>query len=106
MNVALKTCFEDPSLQVMNFLNEGVLRYPCAVSFAPGRPAERHFEFGGSLRQVPRYVEHRTAETGWTPPAVWNDLGQYNKTNGIINGLIARQLELDEGIKADPASIV
>jgi (S)-3,5-dihydroxyphenylglycine transaminase len=106
MDVALKTCFEDPSLEVMNFLNEVVLRYPQAVSFAPGRPAERHFDVEGSLRQVPRYVEHRTAETGWTPPAVWNDLGQYNKTNGIINGLVARQLELDEGIKADPASIV
>lgn len=106
MNVELKTCFGDPSLEVMNFLNEVVLRYPQAVSFAPGRPAERHFDVEGSLRQVPHYVEHRTAETGWTPPAVWNDLGQYNKTNGIINGLIARQLELDEGIRTDPASIV
>jgi (S)-3,5-dihydroxyphenylglycine transaminase len=106
MNVELKTCFGDPSLEVMNFLNEVVLRYPQAVSFAPGRPAERHFDVEGSLRQVPHYVEHRRAETGWTPPAVWNDLGQYNKTNGIINGLIARQLELDEGIRTDPASIV
>jgi (S)-3,5-dihydroxyphenylglycine transaminase len=106
MNVELKTCFGDPSLEVMNFLNEVVLRYPQAVSFAPGRPAERHFDVEGSLRQVPCYVEHRRAETGWTPPAVWNDLGQYNKTNGIINGLIARQLELDEGIRTDPASIV
>jgi (S)-3,5-dihydroxyphenylglycine transaminase len=106
MDVALKTCFGDPSLEVMNFLNEVVLRYPQAVSFAPGRPAELHFDVEGSLRQVPHYVEHRTAETGWTPSAVWNDLGQYNKTNGIINGLIARQLELDEGIRTDPASIV
>ncbi|MES1245448.1 MAG: PLP-dependent aminotransferase family protein [Acidobacteriota bacterium] len=106
MDVALKTCFEDPSLEVMNFLNEVVLRYPRAISFAPGRPAERHFDVEGSLRQVPHYVEHRTAETGWTPSAVWNDLGQYNKTNGIINGLIARQLELDEGIRTDAASIV
>ncbi len=106
MDVALKACFGDPSLEVMNFLNEVVLRYPQAVSFAPGRPAERHFDVEGSLAQVPRYVEHRTAETGWAPAAVWNDLGQYNKTNGIINGLIARQLALDEGIKVDPASIV
>lgn len=106
MDVSLKTCFADPSLEVMNFLNEVVLRYPQAVSFAPGRPAERHFDVEGSLRQVPHYVEHRTAETGWTPSAVWNDLGQYNKTNGIINGLIARQLELDEGIRTEPASIV
>jgi (S)-3,5-dihydroxyphenylglycine transaminase len=37
---------------------------------------------------------------------VWNDLGQYNKTNGIINGLVARQLELDEGIRVRPESIM
>jgi (S)-3,5-dihydroxyphenylglycine transaminase len=106
MDVALKACFGDPALEVMNFLNEVVLRYPRAVSFAPGRPAERHFDIERSLAQVPRYVEHRAAETGWTAPAVWNDLGQYNKTNGIINALIARQLELDEGIRARPESIV
>lgn len=106
MDVALKTCFGDPSLEVMNFLNEVVLRYPKAVSFAPGRPAERHFDVERSLAQVPRYVEHRAEETGWSQAAVWNDLGQYNKTNGIINALIARELELDEGIRARPESIV
>ncbi len=106
MDLTLKSCFGEPLLEVMNFLNEVVLRYPQAVSFAPGRPAEQHFDVEGSLARVPRYVEHRAAETGWPPPAVWNDLGQYNKTNGIINGLIARQLEMDEGVRVDPAAIV
>ncbi|HYN20215.1 MAG TPA: PLP-dependent aminotransferase family protein [Thermoanaerobaculia bacterium] len=106
MDVALRGCFDDPALEVMNFLNEVVLRYPQAISFAPGRPAERHFDVQGSLEQVPRFVEHRAAESGWPPAAVWNDLGQYNRTNGIINALIARQLELDEGIRVQPESII
>jgi (S)-3,5-dihydroxyphenylglycine transaminase len=55
---------------------------------------------------VAPYVAHRAVELGWSEGAVWNDLGQYNRTNGIINGLIARQLELDEGIHTDPESIV
>lgn len=106
MDVRLKSCFRDPLLEVMNFLNEVVLRYPGAVSFAPGRPAERHFDVERSLGLAPLFVEHRAASTGWAPRAVWNDLGQYNKTNGIINDLIARQLELDEGLRVRPESIV
>jgi (S)-3,5-dihydroxyphenylglycine transaminase len=106
MDLELKSCFGDPLLEVMNFLNEVVHRYPQAISFAPGRPAERHFDVERSLAQAPLFVAHRTAETGWPPLAVWNDLGQYNKTNGIINALVARQLELDEGIRAAPQSIM
>ena len=106
MDLELKSCFGDPLLEVMNFLNEVVHRYPQSVSFAPGRPAERHFDVERSLAQAPLFVAHRAAETGWSPRAVWNDLGQYNKTNGIINELVARQLELDEGIRVAPASIM
>jgi (S)-3,5-dihydroxyphenylglycine transaminase len=106
MDIDLKSCFGDPLLEVMNFLNEVVLRYPQAISFAPGRPAERHFDVERSLAQTPAFVAHRAAATGWPPLAVWNDLGQYNKTNGIINDLVARQLELDEGIRVRPESIM
>jgi (S)-3,5-dihydroxyphenylglycine transaminase len=106
MDIRLKSCFRDPLLEVMNFLNEVVLRYPRAVSFAPGRPSERHFDVERSLALAPRFVEHRAAATGWSQRAVWNDLGQYNKTNGIINDLIARELELDEGMRVRPEHIV
>ena len=106
MDVELKSCFADPLLEVMNFLNEVVVRYPGAISFAPGRPAERHFDVERSLAQTPAFVAHRAAATGWTPRAVWNDLGQYNKTNGIINDLVARQVERDEGIRVRPESIM
>lgn len=106
MEVALKDCFGDPLLDVMNFLNEVVLRYPEAISFAPGRPAERFFDVEGSCRAAGAWVEARARETGRSPRAVWDDLGQYNKTNGILNGLVARQLAADERIAAAPESII
>jgi (S)-3,5-dihydroxyphenylglycine transaminase len=106
MHVELKSCFVDPLLEVMNFLNEVVLRYPAAVSFAPGRPAEVHFDVEASMAKVARFVAHRAASSGASIPAVYADLGQYNRTNGIINDLLARQLELDAGIRAAPQAIV
>jgi len=106
MEITLKGWLADPLLDVMNFLNEVVLRYPRAVSFAPGRPAERHFDVERSLGAASRWAEWRAHAAGMPPRAVWNDLGQYNKTNGIINDLIARQLANDEGIAARPESIV
>jgi (S)-3,5-dihydroxyphenylglycine transaminase len=104
--LTLKGCFGDESLNVMNFLNEVVLRYPRAVSFAPGRPAEQHFDVLGSLEKIERFVAYRSAATGWDRAAVYADLGQYNRTNGIIQDLVARQLALDEGIDVSPESIV
>ncbi len=106
MEVTLKDCFVDPLLEVMNFLNEVVLRYPAAVSFAPGRPAERHFDVAGTMGKVERFVAARAAATGVPAAAVYADLGQYNRTNGIINELIARQIELDHGIRAAPGAIM
>ncbi|HTG33402.1 MAG TPA: PLP-dependent aminotransferase family protein [Thermoanaerobaculia bacterium] len=106
MDITLRSSLADPLLDVMNFLNEVVLRYPDAVSFAPGRPSERFFDVEGSLGRAAIWVESRAAASGASERAVWNDLGQYNKTNGIINDLIARQLAADEGIAALPESIL
>jgi len=106
VEISLKACFGHPLLDVMNFLNEVVLRHPGAVSFAPGRPAERHFDVEGSLAKAPAYVAYRAAARGWPESAVWNDLGQYNKTNGIMNELIAAELLADEGIVAAPEAIM
>jgi (S)-3,5-dihydroxyphenylglycine transaminase len=106
MNIILKGCLGDPLLDVMNFLNEVVLRHPQAISFAPGRPAERHFDVERSLGQAARWVDERANASGQPARAVWNGLGQYGRTNGIIHDLIARQLAADEGIEAAPESIV
>jgi (S)-3,5-dihydroxyphenylglycine transaminase len=106
MEITLKGWLADPLLDVMNFLNEVVHRYPRAVSFAPGRPSERHFDVERSLGAASRWVEARALASGVPARAVWNDIGQYNKTNGVINDLIARQLAADEGIAAAPESIL
>ncbi len=102
----LGSAFEDPLLDVMNFLNEVVQRYPRAVSFAPGRPAENLFDVEGSLSAIPRFVDWRAKRRGTDAQAVYRELGQYGATNGILQELIVAQLAADEGIQADPGSIV
>lgn len=106
MKVRVKSCFGEPVLEVMNFLNEVVLDYPEAISFAPGRPAEEFFNVEESLDEIETFVRYRAERLGWSRERVYSDLGQYNKTNGIIQELIARQLELDEGIKVEPSTIL
>ncbi len=106
MDLTLRSGLEDPLLEVMNFLNEVVLRYPGAISFAPGRPSERHFDVERSLDRATVWVESNARATGRSSREVWNDLGQYNRTNGIIHELIARQLAVDEGIDAAAEAIV
>src|SRR5262245_21865045 len=106
MEITLGGRLADPLLDVMNFLNEVMLRYPGAISFAPGRPSERHFDVDRSLDRAAVWVESRAHATGKSPREIWDELGQYNRTNGIIHELIARQLAVDEGIDAAPESIV
>lgn len=104
--VKLKECFSDPLLDVMNFLNEIVMKFPEAVSFAPGRPLESHFHVEAFLENVREFVSTTAAATQIPESQVWSDLGQYNRTNGIINELIARELERDEGILVSSESIM
>ncbi len=104
--ISLKSAFDDESLNVMNFLNEVVSRFPDAISFAPGRPAEGYFDVEGSLAEIPRFVAYRAEKRGVSREAVYRELGQYGITNGVIQDLICQQLANDEGITADPASVV
>ena len=60
-NLELKSCFTEPLLTVMNFLNEVVEQYPDAISFAPGRPAEELFEVEKHLAAMECFLEHRAA---------------------------------------------
>lgn len=96
----------DPKLEVMNFLNEVTLRYPQAISFAPGRPPEASFDVAGSLS----YIEDFIASDALAPlagsKAKYAALGQYGRTNGLICELIAKLLRNDERIDARAADIV
>lgn len=104
--LVLKKCFEDPLLDVMNFLNQIVSDYPAAISFAPGRPMEEWFDVEARVTCLTQFVNCEARRLGIEPSRVWNDLGQYNRTNGSINSVIAAQLLCDEGMQVKPESVM
>lgn len=102
----LHASLTDPVLDAMNFLNEVVGRFPEALSFAPGRPAEGTFETEDLARHLRSYTDHLEQTRGWSKERVRTHLFQYGRTNGIIHELIARTLANDEGIHVPPESVV
>ncbi len=96
----------DPYLSVMDFLNEVTLRFPKAISFAPGRPDPAYFNLKDSNKHLEIFVEHRAAQKGVSKETIWADLGQYNMTKGIINAELAKMLAIDENIHVKPEDIV
>jgi (S)-3,5-dihydroxyphenylglycine transaminase len=102
----LHASLEDPALESMNFLNEVGGRYPDAVSFASGRPTEQFFDVALIPRYIDRFAAYLADTLGYSPQQVSQTLFQYGRTKGIVHELIARQLGVDEGISADPESVV
>ncbi|MER7666989.1 PLP-dependent aminotransferase family protein [Kitasatospora sp. NPDC096128] len=96
----------DPAMTSMNLLNEISIRYPEAVSFAAGRPAEQFFELDAVHRHLDRYTEHLRTERGLSEEAARRQVLQYGRTKGIIHELIAAHLAVDEGIEVPAESIV
>src|ERR1700730_873349 len=93
-------------LEVMNFLNEVTLWYPSAISFAPGRPAEQLLDVRQGLDKFSSYAAHAAKNSNQPPSMAFNQLGQYQKTNGIINDLVCQFLERDEGIHTTAGAIM
>ncbi|HEV7962699.1 MAG TPA: aminotransferase class I/II-fold pyridoxal phosphate-dependent enzyme [Actinoplanes sp.] len=96
---------DDPVLDTMNFLNEVAMRYPDAISFAPGRPYDGFFDVEQIFAGIRRYLDH-LAETGHSSDQVRSALFQYGPTSGQIRGLIADWLRADENIDVPAESIV
>ncbi|NUR59927.1 MAG: PLP-dependent aminotransferase family protein [Catenulispora sp.] len=90
----------------MNLLNEIAQHHPGAVSFAAGRPYEGFFALEDVHRYLDTFCEHLAADRGLSDEEVRRTLFQYGRTNGVINDLVAAHLAVDEGIDADPESIV
>lgn len=101
----LHSSVADPVMDTMNFLNEITLRYPEAISFAPGRPYAGFFDTEQIFTYIRRYLDHLTTEGG-SPEAIRDSLFQYGPTAGQIRELIAASLRADEGIEVAPESIV
>ena len=95
----------DPLLDTMNFLNEITLRYPEAISFAPGRPYDGFFDTEQVFAYIRRYLDYLRAE-GHTPDQVRDALFQYGPTAGRIRELIAGSLRQEEKIDVRAESIV
>ncbi|MFF2043212.1 PLP-dependent aminotransferase family protein [Kitasatospora sp. NPDC058170] len=109
VELALGTLHESlgsPVSESMNFLNEVAQRYPDAISFAAGRPYEGFFDLDDIHRHLETYRGYLRERLGGDEAAVSRTVMQYGRTKGIIHELIARHLGVDEGITADPESIV
>jgi len=84
---------------VMNFLNEIATQYPAAISFAAGAPALQFFDrmdHASILSALQCYERHACTRT--SSICTTQRLLQYGPTGGLINDLIAQQLQVDEGI--------
>lgn len=96
----------DASMESMTLLNEVAGTYPDAISFAAGRPYEGFYEVSLLHEYLRIFCRYLRTERGMSEPQVARTLFQYGDTKGIIGDLVARSLAEDEGIEADPASVV
>jgi (S)-3,5-dihydroxyphenylglycine transaminase len=103
---SMHASLEDPALASMNFLNEVGSRYPAAVSFASGRPCEEFFDVKLIHHYLDRYCEYLKNDFAYSEAQIAQSLFQYGRTKGIIHELIARTLEVDEGIRIPSESVV
>jgi len=90
----------------MNFLNEIAGEYPNAISFASGRPAQQFFSLAHWLAQTDRFISHFAQSCANDFEVASSLIGQYGKTNGIVNELIAQQQLRDEAIACDSSQLI
>nr|WP_177329060.1 PLP-dependent aminotransferase family protein [Amycolatopsis australiensis] len=90
----------------MNLLNELIERYPRAISMAAGRPYEEFFDVGLVHRYLDAYCDHLRRDRKLTEAEITRTLFQYGATKGVIAGLVARNLAVDENIDVPAESVV
>lgn len=101
----LHASLSDPVLDTMTFLNEVTMRFPEAISFAPGRPYDGFFDSEDIFSSIRRYLDH-LAESGRSPQQIRTAMYQYGVTAGQIRELIADSLRVDEAMDVPAESIV
>lgn len=94
------------SMESMNLLNNIAGAYPDAISFAAGRPYEGFFDTDQLFEYMGVFTAYLRSECGMTEQEIARTLFQYGDTKGVIADLTARYLAVDEGIDADPRSVV
>ncbi|MCX5195629.1 PLP-dependent aminotransferase family protein [Streptomyces sp. NBC_00249] len=103
---ALHASLQDPVLESIGFLNEIMSRHPDAVSFAPGAPHPDPYADLDPTRYLDRFVAHAAAEPGSTPARAARLLYEYGPARGIVGAVVADALRRDQGIDADPDTLV
>ena len=102
---SLHTSVTDPVAASMNFLNEVAGRFPAAISLAAGRPFDEFYDITDVERYLAAYVDHLRAGA-MSEARVRQAVLQYGRTNGQLGPMIARMLEIDEGISVREESIM
>jgi (S)-3,5-dihydroxyphenylglycine transaminase len=93
-------------MEGLTFLNEATYRYPGAVSFVAGRPADRLVSVRACYSWLSELSKYWRAKNKIENGAFWHELGQYSATAGIICEILAKHLECDEGLRVSANSIV
>jgi (S)-3,5-dihydroxyphenylglycine transaminase len=83
----------------IGFLNDVQFNFPKAISLAAGQPDENFFEFESHLNKLELFIGYVMTKTGKNRTEAMNFIGQYNKTKGIINDILAEHLKIDENIQ-------
>ncbi len=92
---------------VIGFLNDIQFRFPNSISFAAGQPDQRFFNIESHMDKFHTYIDYlEKKDSHKSRRELIDGLGQYNKTKGIINEVIAEYLKKDEGIKVKPEDIL
>ncbi|MFH8982969.1 aminotransferase-like domain-containing protein [Streptomyces varsoviensis] len=89
----------------MTFLNEVTLRYPDAISFAPGRPYDGFFDTEQIFGYLRGYLDNEAAR-GSSPERIRTLMYQYGPVAGQIRDIVADWLRTDERIDVAPESVV
>jgi (S)-3,5-dihydroxyphenylglycine transaminase len=91
---------------VIGFLNDVQFKYPKAISFVAGQPDENYFEIENHLSKFDLFIDYLVKKTGVDRLKVINSIGQYNKTKGIINDILAEYLKTDENINLKEGDLI
>jgi (S)-3,5-dihydroxyphenylglycine transaminase len=102
---SLHTSVTDPVSASMNFLNEVASRFPAAISLAAGRPFDEFYAVTDVERYLAAYTGFLRAK-GTGEARIRQAILQYGRTNGQLGAMIARMLEIDEGIRVPAESVM
>jgi (S)-3,5-dihydroxyphenylglycine transaminase len=105
-NYTLNTSIGKGFNNVIGFLNDIQFKFPNAISFVAGQPDENFFDIENNLSKFDLFVNRTADSTGSTRQNVINRIGQYGKTKGIVNDIIAEYLKNDENIHATKENIL